>query len=41
MDKSEEKMRSQIEKIEKQDTEISVLKEENTTSKDELQMTRV
>jgi len=40
MDKSEEKMRSQIEKLEKQDAEINTLKEENTTIKDEIQLTR-
>jgi len=40
MDKSEEKMRTQIEKLEKQDAEINILKEENTTIKDEIQLTR-
>ena len=41
MDKSEEKMRSQIEKLDKQEAEINALKEENTAIKDDIQLSRV
>lgn len=41
MDKSEEKMLTQSERIEKQELEIAHLKEENLTRKTELQALQV